>query len=143
MKRPRKESERQALRASPHSSKPLGGRLQEGLRWPLGLGGDDIPLFIEGKNRVHDVDGLVDHLHQSQIVGMDQTLRHHLLAHPLQQAMPEPCADQNDGNAAGFARLYEGDDFAQLIKRPESAGQNDIGIGVFDESDFACKEVAE
>ena len=143
MRGPRKESERHALRASRHSSKPPGGRSEEGFVRPLGLGLNNFPAFIKGKNRVHDVCGLVDQLYQVQILGVDQTQSCHLVTHPVQQTMPERRAHQNDRNAARFAGLDQGDDLAQLIQRAESAGQNDIGIGIFHESDFACKEMAE
>ena len=116
MRGPRKESERQALRARRHSSKPPDGCSEEGMLRLLGFGRYDIPGFIKGKNSIDDVCRLVDQLHQVQIFGLDQALRGHLLAHPLQQAMPERRAHQNDRNAAGLAGLYQGDDLAELIQ---------------------------
>ncbi len=109
----------------------------------LGFGRYDIPGFIKGKNGIDDVRRLVDQLHQIQIFGVDQALRGHLLAHPLQQAMPERRANQNDRNAAGFARLYQGDDLAELIQSTEAAGQDDVRIRIFHERDFAREEMAK
>ena len=57
--------------------------------------------------------------------------------------MPEVFAHDDDGEAFDFFSLDEDEGFKDFVHGSEAAGEDDEGLGVFDEHDFADKEVVE
>ncbi len=98
-------------------------------------------VIVDELGGFFDIIGEVEEIH---IVLADAVK---LVAHggtdPVEQAAPEIFADEDDGKRDDFKGLDEGERFEELIHGAETAGEDDETGGVFDEHDFANKEVAE
>ena len=106
-------------------------------------GGLEAAGFVILEDGGHHVLGLVDDLHQVQVVGADHALLHQAFPEPLDQAVPERLVHQDDGNLAGFAGLHQGQGFHQLVQGAEAPGHHHVGGGEPDEHHLAGEEVAE
>src|SRR6266545_1400066 len=85
----------------------------------------------------------VGHQEVVQVRGLDRALLEQRAAKEIEERLPELGAHQHDGEVADLAGLDERRGLADLIERPEPAGQGDEGVGILHEHDLADVEVAE
>src|SRR6266545_1709996 len=85
----------------------------------------------------------VGHQEVVQVRGLERALLEQRAAKKIEERLPELGAHQHDGEVADLAGLDERRGLADLIERPEPAGQGDEGVGVLHEHDLADVEVAE
>ena len=77
--------------------------------------------------------GIVDHLDQVHVFGIDHVLRHQPRTEPVEQAGPELRADQDQRDAWSLAGLDQAEGFQQFVQRAEAAGHHHIRGGDLDE----------
>ena len=86
--------------------------------------------------------GVVGHAEEVEVAGL-MSARGQLLAHPVDQPVPERRAHEQHREVADLPGLDEDERLEQLVERAEAAGEDHEGVRVADEHDLAREEVVE
>src|SRR5690554_5949724 len=68
------------------------------------------------EDRGDDLVGVVDDLHQVEVLGVDHALVDEAVAEPVEQALPERAVDEDHRDAAALARLDQRQHLEQLVE---------------------------
>ena len=118
-----------------------GSELQ--VQLPFLAGGIEAALLVEVEDGVDHLVRVVDDADQLHIGSRDGAVGHQRVVHPVQQALPEGRAHQNDRNAPSHPGLDQREHLHQFVQRAPAAGRSHEGGRVLGKGHLAREEVPE